>query len=104
MGAQFWEYWYFEVPDLVLTALIYLMLLRTLLGLAIPDRWPNPVWQAFRRFNAPVLAAVACVTPRSVPPVLLALFATMWLVLLRSGFVIAMAGLGWAPGLEDQAG
>lgn len=101
MDAQFWEYWYFEVPDLVLAALIYLMLLRAVLGLAIPAGSPSPAWRAFCRFNAPVLSVVACVTPRSVPTTLLALFAAVWLVLLRTGFVIAMSGLGWVPGLED---
>ena len=103
MGAEFWDYWYFHIPDLILVALIYVMLARAVIGLVLPTAWDNRLWQAFQRATAPVLVAVGLVTPRSTPTVLCALFGALWLALARVGFIIAMVDLGLAPGLGASA-
>lgn len=103
MDTSFWDYWYFHVPNYVLAALVYSLLARALLGLFVPPAWDNYIWKALQRLTNPVLAVVAFVTPRSVPPLPLLVFAVLWLMLLRAALYLAMDSLGLAPGIEAPA-
>ena len=103
MDASFWNYWYYHLPNYALAALVYTMIARALLGLFVPPVWDNYIWRAFQRLTNPVLATFGAITPRAVPPLLLIVFAVIWLMLLRVAFFLAMDSLGLAPGIEAPA-
>jgi hypothetical protein len=85
--------WYYHLPDMLLAAASYLVVARLLLS-------PFPIGQGFivrtlSALTAPVVAPVAAITPRLVPPPVLLLAVVAWLyaarVILRAG--IAATGL-----------
>jgi uncharacterized protein YggT (Ycf19 family) len=85
--------WYYHLPDMLLAAASYLVVARLLLS-------PFPIGQGLivrtlSALTAPVLAPVAAITPRLVPPPVLLLAVVAWLyaarVILRAG--IAATGL-----------
>lgn len=79
----FLTYWYFHLPNFLLAALMYTLLGRALLGLIVDPDSPNYIWRFFCRITDPIVAAVALVTPKAAPPVLLWLFGFVWLFWLR---------------------
>jgi len=81
--AGFWDLWYFHIPNYLLAALMYSMLGRLLLSFFFPAGSRNYIFLAFVRLTDPVLAAVRPITPRSVPFLLVLVFATLWLLVLR---------------------
>jgi uncharacterized protein YggT (Ycf19 family) len=85
--------WYYHLPDMLLATASYLVVARLLLSLF-------PIGQDFivrtlSALTAPVVAPVAAITPRLVPPPVLLLAVVAWLyaarVILRAG--IAATGL-----------
>jgi YggT family protein len=93
VGSSFWTYWYFNLPNFVLAALMYTLLGRTLLALIVQPEDNNYIWRAFCRLTDPVVAVVAAVTPKAAADVVLWLFGVVWLFWLRVfllyGFVVA---------------
>lgn len=92
-GMRLMANWYYHLPDMLLAAASYLVVARLLLlplpiGQGLVDR-------ALRALTAPVVAPVAAVTPRLVPPAMLLLAVLAWLyaarIILRAG--IAATGL-----------
>lgn len=81
--AGFWELWYFHVPNYLIAALMYSMLGRLLLSFFFPPGSRNYIFLAFVRLTDPVLAVVRPITPRAVPFLLVLVFATLWLLVLR---------------------
>jgi YggT family protein len=77
------SYWYFHLPNFVLAALMYTMLGRVLLGFFVGDDSQNYIWRFFSRITDPVVAILAYVTPKATAPVVLWLFAFVWLFWLR---------------------
>lgn len=90
-------YWYYHLPNFVLAALMYTLLGRVLLGFFVDPDSPNYIWRFFCRITDPVVALVGLVTPKAAPPLVVWLFAFVWLfwarVLLLYGFLV----LGIAP-------
>ncbi len=76
-------YWYYHLPNFVLAALMYTLLGRALLGLIVQPNSSNYIWRFFCRLTDPVVAAVALVTPKAAPPVVIWLFGVVWLFWLR---------------------
>jgi uncharacterized protein YggT (Ycf19 family) len=76
-------YWYFHLPNFILAALMYTMLGRVLLGLFVDFDSQNYIWRFFCRITDPVIAVLARVTPQATAPVVLWLFAFVWLFWLR---------------------
>jgi hypothetical protein len=89
--------WWFHLPNFVLAALMYTMLGRLALGLFFDPQSQNYIWRAFVRITDPVVKAVAYVTPRSVPPVVVLLFAFVWLLAARIAFLTLVVNLGALP-------
>jgi YggT family protein len=77
------SFWYFHLPNFILAALMYTLLGRVLLGLIIGLESQNYIWRFFCRITDPVVAAVATVTPKAANPVIVWLFAVVWLFWLR---------------------
>jgi len=92
-------YWYYHLPNFALAALMYTMLGRVLLGLFVPPDSSNYIWRFFCRITDPVVGVVAAITPRAAAPVLVWLFAFVWLFWLRVALVFAYARLGLLPSL-----
>jgi uncharacterized protein YggT (Ycf19 family) len=90
-------YWYFHLPNFVLAALMYTMLGRVLLGLMVDADSPNYIWRFFCRITDPVVAAVAIVTPKVTPPVVVWLFGFVWLFWLRVALHYTLLLFNLAP-------
>jgi hypothetical protein len=90
-------YWYFHLPNFVLAALMYTLLGRVILGLVIDHDSQNYIWRFFVRFTDPVVDAVAAVTPRAAAPVIIWLFAFVWLFWIRVALYMLFAASGLAP-------
>ena len=97
-GQTFLALWYYYVPDYILAVLMYTLLGRVLLGLVVDAGSSNYIWRFFCRITDPVIAAVATVTPKTVPPVIVWLFGVVWLFWLRVSFLFLILVLGLVPG------
>jgi YggT family protein len=86
--------WYFQAPNFILAALMYTLLGRALLGLLVNADSQNYIWRFFCRFTDPVIAAVALVTPKAAPPIILWLFGVVWLFWLRVGLLNLFLAMG----------
>jgi hypothetical protein len=102
-ATSFSTYWYFHLPNFILAALMYTMLGRVLLGLMVDADSPNYIWRFFCRITDPVVALIALVTPKTVPPVVLWLFGFVWLFWLRVVLHYALLMLNLAPRLGGAA-
>ena len=90
-------YWYFHLPNYVLAVLMYTLLGRALLALIVEPHSSNYIWRFFCRLTDPVVAAVALVTPRAAPPVVIWLFGVVWLFWLRVGLLYLFLLFGAIP-------
>jgi len=95
--------WYYHLPNFVLAALMYTLLGRALLGLIVQPDSSNYIWRFFCRITDPVVAVIAVVTPKAVPPALLWLFGFVWMFWLRVAFHYTLLLLGLAPRLPGAA-
>jgi hypothetical protein len=103
IGSSFATYWYFHLPNFILAMLMYTLLGRVLLGLMVDADSPNYIWRFFCRITDPVVAAVATVTPRAAPPVLIWLFGVVWLFWLRVALHYTLLLFNLAPRLGGAA-
>ena len=90
-------HWYFHLPNFVLAALMYTLLGRAALGLFLDPDSPNYIWRFFCRVTDPIVAAVVVVTPKAAAPVIVWLFAVVWLFWLRVGLLYLFLVLGAFP-------
>jgi YggT family protein len=93
----FWSYWYYQLPNFVLAALMYTLLGRAVLGLIVQPDSTNYIWRFFCRITDPVVAVVAVVTPKAAAPVVVWLFGVVWLFWLRVLLIYAFLLVGAAP-------
>ena len=103
MSTFFLEYWYYNIPNYVLAALIYTVVGRALLGMFVPDQWDNYIWKAFRNLTNPVMGAVRLITPSAVPATFLPFVTVVWLILIRVVFTLVMVDLGLTPPVAPVA-
>ena len=90
-------YWYFHLPNFALAVAMYTLIGRVLLGLFLDNDSPNYIWRFFCRVTDPVVAAIAAVTPKATAPVVLWLFAVVWLFWLRVLWLNLFLMLGILP-------
>ena len=96
-AGSLFTYWYFHLPNFVLAVLMYTLFARALLGLMVPPDSPNYIWRFFCRTTDPVVRVVAAVTPKACPPVIIWLFAVVWLFWLRLILFIVFNLFGLSP-------
>jgi hypothetical protein len=89
--------WYIQLPNFILAVLMYTMLARVILGLMVAPDSPNYIWRFFCRVTDPVVSAVAAVTPKACPPVIIWLFAVVWIFWLRLILFIVFSLFGLGP-------
>lgn len=75
--------WHYHLPNFALAVLMYTLLGRAMLGLIVQPDSSNYIWHFFCRITDPVVSAVALVTPKAAPPVVIWLFGVVWLFWLR---------------------
>jgi hypothetical protein len=80
-SASFVTYWYLHVPSLLLAVFIVLLLVRLILMPVLGSG--NPVARVLAAVTRPVVATVAAITPRIVPPAGVLVLAMAWLAVLR---------------------
>lgn len=76
---------------------MYTMLGRVVLGLIVAPDSRNYIWRFFCRITDPVVSAVAVVTPKAAAPVIVWLFAVVWLFWLRVLLLYAFLLMGALP-------
>lgn len=72
--------WQFQVPNAILIAAVYLMIVRCLLSLVVAADGDNFVWRLVRSVTDPVVRPIGFVTPRIIPTGLLPVLAIAWLL------------------------
>lgn len=96
-GEAALSYWYYYLPDYILAVLMYTLLGRALLGLAVDADSTNYIWRFFCRITDPVVAAVGIVTPKAAAPVVVWLFGVVWLFWLRVALLWVFLATTAAP-------
>ena len=90
----FLAHWYYHVPDLILTALIWLLVAHLVLSLALGPGHGNPILRLLRTVTGPVVKAVGAITPRLVPASLVVVFAVAWLLAVRIALFVGVSATG----------
>lgn len=93
------DYWYFHIPNYALAIAMYTLLGRLVLSFFFPPDAPNYIWRAFVALTDPILVAVRWVTPRSVLPPVLILFAFIWTAAVRHALSVVLTINGLMPNL-----
>jgi hypothetical protein len=85
-------YWYLQLPNLVLLAMILLLFARLILSplLGSSGLVMRPVWAV----TQPVVVAVGAITPRIVPRAGVILCAIIWLFAVRVALFMAASAMG----------
>jgi uncharacterized protein YggT (Ycf19 family) len=95
--ADSMQFWLYQVPNLILAALMYTLLGRFLLSLVFAPASEKVIWRVFTQITDPALKAVRFITPQIVPLHLLVLFAALWTLLARIGLFMGFAAAGFRP-------
>ncbi len=90
-------FWLYQVPNLLLAALMYTLLGRFILSLMFPPDSDKVIWRTFCQITAPVMAAVKVVTPLAVHERILVLLAFTWLLFVRMLLFVSFAAAGLLP-------
>jgi YggT family protein len=98
-----WDYLHFHLPNYVLSALIYTMFGRFLLGFFVPPNKPNYIYRWFCRLTDWFVRPVAFITPRAMPAVFLPPVAAFWLIMIRLVFFAAMHATGQLPSVPGAS-
>ncbi len=89
-NAGTFTYWYLQVPNLVLLAMMVLLLVRLVLSFVLHD--DGAVMRLVGTMTQPVVATVGAVTPRIVPAAGVIICAIIWLMAVRTVlFMVALA-------------
>lgn len=94
----------FWVVTYVLSAVGWTCLGRFLLSFFVAPDSTLYIWRAFCWITGWAVSAAAAITPRMVPPILLAPIAAVWIFVLRAGASLAMLSAGMVPALSTAAG
>ncbi len=90
-------FWIYQLPNLVLAALMYTLLGRFLLSLFFEPDSDKVIWRVFAQVTDPIVGAVATITPRIVPERVVVLFAFVWLFLMRIALFFVLRTFNLIP-------
>ena len=91
---NFLNFWYFHIPNLALSALIYTLIGRYLLQLFFKADSQAVILKVFKSVTDPVLRLVRAISPGVVPHGLLIVFAIAWLMALRIVWFLTCVAAG----------
>jgi YggT family protein len=97
-----WTYWYFHLPNYVLSLLFYTLFGRLALGLFLPAHArtgtsPNYIYRWFCRLTDWLLPPVRFITPAQLHGHLLLPVAAFWVVVVRVALFAALYSAGLLP-------
>lgn len=90
-------FWLYQIPNLILAALMYTLIGRMLLALVYPENSDRVIWKVFKQITDPVVSAVQVVTPTVVPPPVVVAFSIIWVMLARLVVFFVFAATGLLP-------
>lgn len=90
-------FWLYQIPNLLLAALMYTLIGRLILALFFPEDSDRVIWRVFKQVTDPVVNAVRIVTPTVVPPPVVVAFAVIWLMLARLLVFLGFAAADLLP-------
>ena len=93
----FLTYWYYTIPNFALAAIMYSIMGRVLLSFFFDSDSKNYIMRFFVRVTDPVINFFGAVTPRATAPIVLWLFAFVWLFWVRVAMLYAYLLLGLLP-------
>jgi len=96
-SENFFTYWYFHIPNLVLAALIYTLCGRYILSLLFRKNPDAVILRVFQSVTDPVLKGVRVITPAVVPNGVVMVFAIAWLMAVRMFWFLTCVAAGMAP-------
>lgn len=96
---SFFEHWYFHIPNLAMSALVYTLIGRYLLELLLAKKQDAVILKVFRSVTAPVVGAVRAITPAIAPDGLIVVFAIAWLMALRMFWFLTCVAAGMRPSI-----
>lgn len=99
VAENFFTYWYFHIPNLVLAALIYTLIGRYLLTLFFRKKPDAVILRVFQSVTDPVLKAIRIITPAIVPNGLVMVLAIAWLMAARMFWFLTCVAAGMSPTL-----
>lgn len=97
MDNFFWSYWYYNIPNYLLAAVMYTLLARFFMQFFVPPTWPNYIWQWFLRLTNWAVAVTRVATPSFIGPLFLPLFGALWIFFIRLGATLVLASQGLTP-------
>jgi len=93
------DFWAFQIPNLILSAIMYTLLGRFLLSLFFAPNSDKVIWRVFVQITDPFVNAARFVTPQLIHVNLLVLFAALWTLMARIGLFMTFAAAGLRPTL-----
>ncbi len=99
ISESFFTYWYFHIPNLILSALIYTLIGRYVLSLFFRNNPDAVIFRVFRSVTDPILKAVRVITPAVVPNGVVMVFAIVWLMAARMFWFLTCVAAGMAPSI-----
>jgi hypothetical protein len=93
------SFWAYQIPNLLLSMMMYTIVGRFLLSLAFPPDSDRVIWRVFKQITDPMINATAYITPANVPERVIYIFAFIWLFLARIALYIVMRMYGLAPSI-----
>lgn len=99
MGSQdiWWSYWYFHLPNYLLSLVFYCLFGRLILGFFLPPDSRNYIFRSFRWLTEWIVRPVAYLTPSAIPAVFVPAAAAFWIVVLRVVVFMVFYQLGLTP-------
>jgi YggT family protein len=90
-------YWAFHIPNYLMSAVIYSLMGRFLLGFVLPPTTENYIYRWFVLLTDPFVRGVRVITPRFVATPYVPLAAMFWLMVARMVFFGLMYQAGLVP-------
>jgi YggT family protein len=96
---SFFAHWYFHVPNLIMSALMYTLIGYFVLAVIFGyfKRSDAVVLKVFGNVVSPVLKSVRLVTPAIVPNGVIPVFSIAWLMALRIFWFLTCVAMGMRP-------
>jgi len=97
VGENFFTYWYFHIPNLIMAALIYPRIGRDRLPIFSRKNKDAGIRRGVQSVTDPVLKAVRVITPAVVPNGLVMVFAIAWLMAVLMFWFLTCVAAGMNP-------
>lgn len=91
------SHWYLHIPSLIMVAMIYLLLLRGVVAIALGWNSEHSMARTLAIVTLPPMALAQALTPRSVPRAGVWFFAIVWSFAALGLLVYVLAALGRRP-------